>query len=192
VSAALSCLLSYFSTARRKDVAGSASLTALRWPYASSTLAIATEAEAYAGEGHPMTTSEKLQVVVAALLGVFGIVMIAGVSIQFFEGTSKYSMVTDVLLTILLGILPLGYGVWLYRRVRQAVTRRTVDDSEKIVLRLAQRRQGVLTVAEVAANSTLSVEQAKETLDQLNLKGFNEMDVSDAGILVYKFHFKTR
>jgi hypothetical protein len=139
-----------------------------------------------------MTTSEKLQVVVAALLGVFGIVLIAGVSIQFLEGTSKYSTVTDVLLTILLGILPLGYGVWLYRRVRQAVTRRTVDDSEKIVLRLAQRRQGVLTVAEVAANSTLSVEQAKETLDQLNLKGFNEMDVSDAGILVYKFHFKTR
>jgi hypothetical protein len=67
-----------------------------------------------------------------------------------------------------------------------------VDDSEKIVLRLAQRRQGVLTVAEVAANSTLSVEQAKATLDQLNLKGFNEMDVSDAGILVYKFHFSTR
>ena len=136
-----------------------------------------------------MTTSEKLQVVVAALLGVFGIVMIAGVSIQFLEGTSKYSMVTDVLLTILLGILPLGYSVWLYKRVRQAATRRTVDDSEKIVLRLAKRHQGVLTVVEVAANSTLSVEQAKETLDQLNLKGFNEMDVSDAGILVYKFHF---
>ena len=139
-----------------------------------------------------MTTSEKLQVVVAVLLGVFGLVMIVGVSIQFLEGTSKYSMVTDGVLTVLLGILPLVGGVWRYKRVRQAVTRRTVDDSEKIVLRLAQRRQGVLTVVEVAANSTLSVEQAKETLDQLNLKGFNEMDVSDAGILVYKFHFKTR
>ena len=139
-----------------------------------------------------MTTNEKLQVVVAVLLGVFGLVMIVGVSIQFLEGTSKYSMVTDGVLTVLLGILPLVGGVWRYKRVRQAVTRRAVDDSEKIVLRLAQRRQGVLTVVEVAANSTLSVEQAKETLDQLNLKGFNEMDVSDAGILVYKFHFKTR
>ena len=139
-----------------------------------------------------MTTSEKLQVVVAALLGVFGLVMIVGVSIQALEGTSKYSMVTDGVLTVLLGILPLVGGVWLYKRVRQAVTRRTVDDSEKIVLRLAQRRQGILTVVEVAANSPLSVEQAKETLDQLNLKGFNEMDVSDAGIIVYKFHFKTR
>ena len=139
-----------------------------------------------------MTTSEKLQVVVAALLGVFGLVMIVGVSIQALEGTSKYSMVTDGVLTVLLGIVPLVSGVWRYKRVRQAVTRRTVDDSEKIVLRLAQRRQGILTVVEVAANSSLSVEQAKETLDQLNLKGFNEMDVSDAGILVYKFHFKTR
>jgi uncharacterized membrane protein YidH (DUF202 family) len=139
-----------------------------------------------------MTTNEKLQVVMAILLGVFGLVMIAGVSIQFLEGTSKYSMLTDGVLTVLLGIVPLVGGVWRYKRIRQAVTRRTVDDSEKIVLRLAQRRQGVLTVVEVAANSTLSVEQAKETLDQLNLKGFNEMDVSDAGILVYKFHFKTR
>jgi hypothetical protein len=64
-----------------------------------------------------------------------------------------------------------------------------VEDSEKIVLKLAKKRRGALTVAEVAANSVLTLEQAKETLDQLNLKGFNEMDVSDAGIIVYKFHF---
>jgi hypothetical protein len=46
-----------------------------------------------------------------------------------------------------------------------------------------------LTVVEVAADSVLTLEQAKETLDQLNIKGFNEMDVSDAGIIVYKFRF---
>ena len=69
------------------------------------------------------------------------------------------------------------------------MTRRTVEDSEKIVLQLAKKRHGKLTVAEVAANSALTLEQAKETLDQLNIKGFNEMDVSDAGIIVYKFHF---
>ena len=48
-----------------------------------------------------MTGSEKLQVVVAGLLGAFGVVMIAGVCIQALEGTSKYSRVTDVMLTIL-------------------------------------------------------------------------------------------
>jgi hypothetical protein len=69
------------------------------------------------------------------------------------------------------------------------VAKRTVEDSEKIVLKLAKKRRGALTVAEVAANSALTLEQAKETLDQLNIKGFNEMDVSDAGIIVYKFHF---
>jgi hypothetical protein len=67
------------------------------------------------------------------------------------------------------------------------VARRTVEDSEKTVLQLAQQHHGTLTVVDVAANSALTVEQAKETLDQLNLKGFNEMDVSDAGIIVYKF-----
>ena len=44
-----------------------------------------------------------------------------------------------------------------------------------------------MTVAEVAANSALTLEQAKETLDRLNIQGFNEMDVSNAGIIVYKF-----
>jgi hypothetical protein len=43
-------------------------------------------------------------------------------------------------------------------------------------------------VAEVAANSALTLEQAKETLDRLNIQGFNEMDVSNAGIIVDKFH----
>ena len=136
-----------------------------------------------------MTVSEKLQVVVAGLLGAFGVVMIVGVCIQALEGTSKYSRVTDVMLTILLGILPIVCGIWLYKRIRQAVTRRAVEDSEKIVLQLAKKRHGELTVAAVAANSALSLEQAKETLGQLNIKGFNEMDVSDAGIIVYKFHF---
>ena len=136
-----------------------------------------------------MTVNEKLQVGVAVLLGVFGIVILAGVCIGVLEGTSKYSLGTDLLLTILFGILPIVYGIVLYKRVKQAVTRRTVEDSEKVVLQLAKKRRGLLTVAEVAANSALTLEQAKETLDQLNIKGFNEMDVSDAGIIVYKFHF---
>ena len=134
-----------------------------------------------------MTVSEKLQVVVAVLLGVFGVVILAGVCIQALEGTSKYSLITDMMLTLVFGILPIACGIGLYKRVRQGVTRRTVEDSEKIVLQLAKKRHGVLTVVEVAANSALSVEQAKATLDQLNIKGFNEMDVSDAGIIVYKF-----
>jgi cadmium resistance protein CadD (predicted permease) len=136
-----------------------------------------------------MTVSEKLQVVVAVLLGVFGVVILAGVCIGVLEGTSKYSLSTDVLLTVLFGILPIICGIRLYIRTRQAVTRRSVEDSEKIVLQLAKKRRGSLTVAEVAANSILTLEQAKETLDQLNIKGFNEMDVSDSGIIVYKFHF---
>ncbi len=123
----------------------------------------------------------------AALLGVFGVVILAGVCIGIVEGTSKYSLVTDLLLTILFGMLPVVCGLGLYKRIRQAVTRRTVEDSAKIVLQLAQKHHGALTVVDVAANSALTLEQAKDTLDQLNIKGFNEMDVSDAGLIVYKF-----
>ena len=134
-----------------------------------------------------MRGSEKLLVVVAVLLSAFGIVMLAGVCIGILEGTSNYSLVTDVLLTTLFGILPIVSSVRLYKRIRQAVARRMVEDSEKIVLQLAQQHHGTLTVVDVAANSALTVEQAKETLDQLNLKSFNEMDVSETGTIVYKF-----
>jgi hypothetical protein len=135
-----------------------------------------------------MTVSEKLQAVIAVLLGMFGVVILAGVCIGILEGTSKYSLVTDVLLTLLFGILPVVCSMVLYKRIRQAVTRRTTEDGEKIVLQLAKKRRGTLTVAEVAANSPLTLAQAKATLDRLNVQGFNEMDVSDAGIIVYKFH----
>jgi hypothetical protein len=146
------------------------------------------EGQVSAGEGHPMTVSEKLRVVVAVLLGVFGVVILAGVCIQALEGTSKYSLVTDLLLTILLLTLLTSYSIELYKLIRQALTRRTLEDSKKIVLQLAKKRRGTLTVAEVAANSALTLEQAKETLDRLNIQGFNEMDVSNAGIIVDKFH----
>ena len=105
-----------------------------------------------------MTVSEKLQVVVAVLLGVFGVVILAGVCIEMVEGTSKYSLATDVMLTILFGILPIVCGIRLYKRIRQAVTKRTVEDSKKSVLQLAKKHRGTLTVAEVAANSVLTLE----------------------------------
>jgi len=94
---------------------------------------------------------------VAALLGVFGVVILAGVCIGIVEGTSKYSLVTDLLLTILFGMLPVVCGLGLYKRIRQAVTRRTVEDSAKIVLQLAQKHHVALTLVDVAANSALTL-----------------------------------
>jgi hypothetical protein len=134
-----------------------------------------------------MTVSERLAVVCAVVVGLFGFVMLAGVIIQFFEGTSKYSAFTDVLLSILLGVFPLVGGAALYGRVRRAVARRQREAREAAVLRVARDRQGVVTPVDVAADCGLSLEHAKEVLDRLHLRGFNEMDVTDTGTVIYRF-----
>jgi uncharacterized membrane protein HdeD (DUF308 family) len=129
-----------------------------------------------------MRFGEQLLVVVAVLLSAFGVVMIAGGLIGILNHTSKYT-----LLTLLFGILPLVGGVLLYQRVRANTATRKADEWERTVLQVAKRHHGIVTAMDVASNSALTLEQAKDTLDQLNLKGFNEMDVSELGTIVYKF-----
>ena len=139
------------------------------------------------GEGQAMRVEEKVLLVVAVLISAFGVVMIAGVLIGILNHTSKYTLLTDFLLTLLFGVLPLVVGILLYQRVRANAATRKADEWERTVLQVAKRHHGIVTAMDVASNSALTLEQAKDTLDQLNLKGFNEMDVSELGTIVYKF-----
>jgi TRAP-type C4-dicarboxylate transport system permease small subunit len=67
-----------------------------------------------------MKVDERLTLVVAVLLGLFGFVMLAGVLIGVLEGTSRYSPVTDLSLSFLFGVLPLALSWLLFRLVREA------------------------------------------------------------------------
>lgn len=60
-----------------------------------------------------------------------------------------------------------------------------LDDS--MILRLAKRRGGKLTVDELARQTSLTPEQAKARLEQFHLKGKTELHVTDAGVIVYEF-----
>jgi len=134
-----------------------------------------------------MTVSERLSVVFAVLIGLFGFVMLAGVLIQALEGTSKYSRFTDVTLTILLGVVPLVGGVLLYRRVRGFVVRRQTAERESAVLQVVRQHEGVVSPVDVAADCGMSLEEAEEILKGLQLRGFAEMDVTDTGIIIFRF-----
>jgi hypothetical protein len=134
-----------------------------------------------------MTVSERLSVVFAVVLGLFGFVMLVGVLIGALEGTSKYSRFTDVTLTILLGVVPLVGGILLYRRVRGAVVRRRTEERESAVLQVARQHEGVVSPLDVAADCGMSLEQAEEILHQLHLRGFAEMDLTDTGTVIYRF-----
>ena len=64
-------------------------------------------------------------------------------------------------------------------------------DSEKTledtILKLARKFQGKLTPLELAANSSLSLDEADKTLEELVKKGYANMTVTDEGNILYEF-----
>lgn len=55
------------------------------------------------------------------------------------------------------------------------------------VVRLARQRGGRLTVTETAADTGLTVEEASEILKRLADGGFVEVEITDSGLIVYRF-----
>lgn len=58
---------------------------------------------------------------------------------------------------------------------------------ETTILKLARKFQGRLTPLELAANSSLSLEEADKSLEDFVRKGYANMIVTDAGNIVYEF-----
>jgi len=69
---------------------------------------------------------------------------------------------------------------------RKAQLRRQTVGAE--ILRLAGELGGRLTAVEVATRLSLTPEAAKEALDELSVRGHAEIQVTDAGLLVYDFY----
>jgi len=63
---------------------------------------------------------------------------------------------------------------------------RTVHEKE--ILQLAISRGGQLTTSEVAAHTSLTLEEAKRVLESMAYEGHVGTSVSDSGALLYEFH----
>jgi TM2 domain-containing membrane protein YozV len=61
------------------------------------------------------------------------------------------------------------------------------ESKEKIVIKLAYKLDGRVTVSDVVANSDLSLDEAEKTLKELASKGYAGMHVTDSGLIVYEF-----
>lgn len=59
------------------------------------------------------------------------------------------------------------------------------ESVERIILRLAKEKKGILTVSEAALEADIPIEEAKRTLDALVSRGFAELRVRKSGVLVY-------
>lgn len=119
-------------------------------------------------------------------LGCLGILLLFG----FFSW-----LVTDglpVLIILLVGAIAIGL---LYYYGKKSLKKSEIEkeeqerhqSNEKLVLRLAAKKEGYLTAAEVALESDFSLEEAEIFLEKLKAKRLCALRISDNGTYVYQF-----
>lgn len=62
---------------------------------------------------------------------------------------------------------------------------REKESVERIILKLAKTKKGVLTASDLALAANISIDEAKRDLDAMVSKGFAELRVRQSGTLVY-------
>ncbi|MDR1420756.1 MAG: TM2 domain-containing protein [Treponema sp.] len=80
-----------------------------------------------------------------------------------------------------------GYGRqnWRYAGDGQARVIGKKESVERIILKLAKEKGGILSAADVALEADIPLEEAKRDLDAMVSKGFAELRVRKSGTLVY-------
>ena len=74
-----------------------------------------------------------------------------------------------------------------FDEVREIEYKKREEGIEKQILRSAKNNMGYTTPSEVALESDVSIENARQALDYLVSKGFAEIKVSKTGTIVYYF-----
>ena len=127
--------------------------------------------------------------------GVLLLLVAAFMLLGFVRSDLSFGSFNAVLALLLSVALPAAGGVMLLRRANQMerrggarVERLRQATIESEILRLAMLQDGRLTAVEVASTLALTAEEAKSSLDALVTREVADLDITDAGVLVYTFH----
>lgn len=127
--------------------------------------------------------------------GVVLLLVSAFMVLGFVRSDASFAALNTILAVLVSVVLPAVAGVMLLRTANRH-GRRAGSRAEQLrqatieaeILRLAMLKQGRLTAVEVASALALPAEEAKATLDGLVTREVADLDITDAGVLVYSFH----
>ncbi len=127
----------------------------------------------------------------AAALGILALFMLVG----FLNSDAALGApATLAALALTIGLPALGAGLLVRSHYaerarlqgRKALLRQQTLEAE--ILRLARQHKGRLTAVEVATHLAMTPEAAKEALDALVMRGQADLEITEAGVLVYSFY----
>ena len=127
--------------------------------------------------------------------GVVLLLVSAFMLLGFMRSGASFTALNTVAALLISVVVPAVGGVVLLRLANRTERRRgsRIDrlrqaTIEAEILRLAMGHAGRLTVVEVASALALPTEEAKSMLDDLVTREVADLDITDAGVLVYSFH----
>lgn len=113
-------------------------------------------------------------------LGVVNNVLTGGFSFVYFAAL------------LVFGVAPIISGSVLISRQKKHTTAQQQQSrcalQEKEILRLAQEKGGRLAVPDVVVGTSLSSAEAETVMREMSARGLADMQVTDAGIIVYEFY----
>jgi predicted DNA-binding transcriptional regulator len=128
------------------------------------------------------------------LLGGGALIAVALFMLLGFFNAGAMSAGAAITTLLFVVVLPGGAGAALLRShlastrglaERRDALRRQTQESE--ILQLAQEQQGRLTVVEVATRLALPPSTVESLLAGMHERGFAELEITDAGLIVYTF-----
>lgn len=127
--------------------------------------------------------------------GVVLLLISAFMLLGFVRSAASFATLNTMAALLISVVLPAVGGVVLLRKANRMerrggarVERLRQATIESEILRLAMLHGGRLTTVEVASTLALQPEEAKATLDALVTREVADLDITDAGVLVYTFH----
>ena len=127
--------------------------------------------------------------------GVVLLLISAFMLLGFVRSAATFATLNTMAALVISVVLPAAGGIVLLRKANRMerrggarVERLRQATIESEILRLALLHGGRLTTVEVASTLALQPEEAKATLDALVTREVADLDITDAGVLVYTFH----
>ncbi len=121
--------------------------------------------------------------IIAVILGLFGTVMLVGT-------LGNIDMIPDKLsdwigMVLAMNVLPIGLSIFLFRRSKKMAKDRDYRKYEAMVLKLAQDKGGILTVADVTVHTSMTYKEADSFLNEMYVHGVLDMYANAEGGIEY-------